>query len=219
MNRLARICVYGLLATLPVVPALTAEPAAAPPAGDQVLATTPIGSGPYRAVMEADAGLPTHTLYHPQDLGAAGRLPLVVWGNGGCANVGNSFRWFLSDIASYGYLVIAVGPIVADYRRMPGMPMAPVTASTATSAGAAQLPPPATHSPQLIDAINWALAENARKDSRYYQRINPKAIAVMGMSCGGAQAIEASADARVTTTVIWNSGLFGSQPRWVVARR
>jgi hypothetical protein len=30
----------------------------------------------------------------------------------------------------------------------------------------------------------------------------------MGQSCGGAQAIEASADPRVRTTVLWNSGLF-----------
>ncbi len=71
-----------------------------------------IGSGPYPALMEAAPGLPTHTVYRPADLGAAGKLPVVAWGNGACANAGNSFRWFLSDIASYGYLVIAVGPIV-----------------------------------------------------------------------------------------------------------
>ena len=36
---------------------------------------------------------------------------MVLWGNGACANGGDRFRWFLSDIASYGYLVIAIGPI------------------------------------------------------------------------------------------------------------
>jgi hypothetical protein len=30
----------------------------------------------------------------------------------------------------------------------------------------------------------------------------------MGQSCGGAQALEVSSDARVRTTVLWNSGLF-----------
>ena len=30
----------------------------------------------------------------------------------------------------------------------------------------------------------------------------------MGMSCGGVQAVAASADPRVVTTVVWNSGLF-----------
>ncbi len=31
-----------------------------------------------------------------------------------------------------------------------------------------------------------------------------------GQSCGGIEAIHASADPRVTSTVLWNSGLFGS---------
>src|SRR5690606_24715258 len=37
-------------------------------------------------------------------------------------------------------------------------------------------------------------------------------VAVMGHSCGGAQALDVSRDPRVTTTVAWNSGLF-NQPR------
>lgn len=80
-------------------------------ASTEVPATTPLGSGPYPAIMEVDPSLPTHTLYHPTDLSAAGQLPVVVWGNGACWNVGNAFRWFLSDISSYGYFVIALGPI------------------------------------------------------------------------------------------------------------
>ncbi|HEX3837753.1 MAG TPA: hypothetical protein VHW25_12380 [Steroidobacteraceae bacterium] len=83
------------VATLPGAWAADAPPV-------QVPAQTPIGSGPYRALMEVDPGLPTHTLYHPVDLTAAGKLPIVAWGNGACWNVGNAFRWFLSDIASYG---------------------------------------------------------------------------------------------------------------------
>jgi dienelactone hydrolase len=192
---------------LAAVPALgQAPPSAGPTQSSDVPADTPIGSGPYRAVMETDPGLPTHTVYHPRDA-VSGKLPLVAWGNGACVNAGNSFRWFLSDISSYGYVVVALGPI-ANRRPMPPAPMAPIAPSTATAAVAGTLPPPATHSSQLIDAINWAIAENDRKDSRFYQRLDTQAIAVMGMSCGGAQAIEASADPRVRTTVIWNSGLF-----------
>jgi dienelactone hydrolase len=164
--------------------------------------------------MDSDPSLPTHTLYHPADLAAAGKLPIVAWGNGACWNVGNAFRWFLSDIASYGYLVIAVGPIADNPMRMP-LPMAPLPAANAavTAAGAAKLPPPATHSSQLIDAINWAVAENERPESRFYHRLDTHAIAVMGQSCGGVQAIEASADPRVRTSVIWNSGLFPQPTR------
>ncbi len=193
--------------------------ASSPPAEPQtaaVPAQTPIGSGPFRAVMEVAPGLPTHTLYHPADLAAAGRLPIVAWGNGACWNVGNAFRWFLSDISSYGYLVIAVGPISQDKLPMAmPTPMAPLPASNAATiaAGAAKLPPPATHSAQLIDAINWAVAENGRAGSPFHHRLDTHAIAVMGQSCGGVQAIEASADPRIRTSVIWNSGLFPQPTR------
>src|SRR5579864_5553141 len=72
------------------------------------------GSGPYKAVMEMDAGLPDHTVYRPENLSALNgmNLPLVVWGNGACVNAGNSFSNFLTDISSYGFLVVALGPIV-----------------------------------------------------------------------------------------------------------
>jgi hypothetical protein len=48
--------------------------------------------------MESDPGLATHTIYRPADLGALGdyKLPIVVWGNGACANAGKRFRWFLT---------------------------------------------------------------------------------------------------------------------------
>ena len=61
----------------------------------------------------------------------------------------------------------------------------------------------------MIDAIQWATAENDRAASKYYKRLNSGKIAVMGQSCGGVQAIEVAVDRRVSTAVIWNSGLFG----------
>ena len=134
-------------------------------ASKDVPATTPLGSGPYPAIMEVDPSLPTHTLYHPEDLAASGQLPVVVWGNGACWNVGNAFRWFLSDISSYGYFVIAVGPIGERPMPIPTPPMTPQPPGTATLAGVAKLPPPASHSSQLIDAMNWAIAANERLSS------------------------------------------------------
>jgi dienelactone hydrolase len=164
-----------------------------------------LGTGPYKAVMEPAPGLPTHTLYRPAHLRAVrGKLPIIAWGEGACANEGNRFRFFLSELSSHGYLILAVGPI--------GSPDKEIWRQNAPQpqAGAlpAKLPPPATHSSQLIDAINWAIAENARAGSPFFHRLDTSKIAVMGMSCGGAQAIEVSPDPRVTTTVMWNSGLF-----------
>ena len=73
-----------------------------------------------------------------------------------------------------------------------------------------QLPPPKTTAAQLTQAIDWALKENARAGSPYQGRIDPKAIAVSGFSCGGVQAIAMSKDPRVATGVFQNTGLFES---------
>ena len=178
------------------------------------------GSGPYKAVMEMDAGLPDHTIYRPENLSGlnGANLPLVVWGNGACANAGNSFSNFLTDISSYGFLSIALGPIVERNAAAPAAPAPPPQAPPAPiqqSADSTQLPrnlpPAATHPSQMLDAIKWAAAENDRAGSKYYKHIDIGKIAVMGQSCGGVQAIEIAADPRITTAMVWDSGLF-AQP-------
>jgi hypothetical protein len=172
--------------------------------------------------MEMDAGLPDHTIYRPEDMSALNgvTLPLVIWGNGACANSGNSFSNFLTDISSYGYLAIALGPITERSAAGPPPPAAATPAPPAppaiqqpadTTRLPRNLPPAATHPSQMLDAMKWAIAENARADSKYYKRLNTAKIAVMGQSCGGVQAIEVAADPRITTAIVWNSGLF-AQP-------
>jgi hypothetical protein len=174
------------------------------------------GSGPYKAVMEMDAGLPDHTVYRPEDLSAlnGATLPLVVWGNGACVNAGNSFSNFLTDISSYGFVAIALGPIVERNTAGPAAapaPQQPIQQPTDTTQLPRNLPPAATHPSQMIDAIKWATTENDRADSKYYKHLNVGKIAVLGQSCGGVQAIEVAADSRITTAMVWNSGLF-AQP-------
>ncbi|MCW2390080.1 dienelactone hydrolase [Sphingobium sp. B11D3B] len=167
---------------------------------------TPLGSGPFPVTPSTDARLPDHTIYDP----LRGRtqpkqkLPIVVWGVGGCLDKGTWFRWFLSEIASHGYLVVSNGKIGAladqSWRPEPAPNQGPPDPAAA--------PPAPTSARQLIAAIDWAIAENSRAGSPYQGRIDTANIAVMGMSCGGVQAIEAGADRRVTTTVVWNMGLF-----------
>ncbi len=162
------------------------------------------GRGPFPADMVSDAALPTHTLYRPRDLAAAtrrGKLPIIAWGNGACANYGNRFRYFLTDIASHGYLILAIGP------RAPQVVEWKVSLDPANPLPTAERPP-RSYAAQMTDAIDWALAENARRGSPYYRRLDPRAIAVMGQSCGGLQTIAAAADRRVTTAVVLNSGTF-----------
>lgn len=148
------------------------------------------GTGPYKAVALQESSLATHTVFRPQDLskfGANNKLPIIAWGNGACANSPWEHVNFLSEVSSYGFLVVAIGPL----------PMAGEQARGAMSKSA-----------QLIDAVDWAIKQNSDKNSPLYQKIDVTKIALSGMSCGGLQTLEMAPDPRVTTQVIYNSGIF-----------
>jgi hypothetical protein len=147
------------------------------------------GTGSYSAIMYTDNSLPTHTIFRPKDLSAFGKqnkLPIIAWGNGACANSPREHVNFLSEVASYGFLVIAIGPMPQEGEKGGGK----------------------STSSQMTDAINWAIAQNSDKNSPFYNKIDISKIAVSGMSCGGLQTLEIAPDPRVTTTVVCNSGIF-----------
>lgn len=56
-----------------------------------------------------DPALPIHTIYTPKSVSADVKLPVLVWGEGGCAASGTAFARFLTEIASYGYIIFASG--------------------------------------------------------------------------------------------------------------
>ena len=148
------------------------------------------GSGPYKAIMATDESLQTHTIFKPLNLEPFGRrqlLPVLVWGNGACANSPFEHYRFLNEIASNGFLVIAIGTMPEDGVRYPGN---------------------GSQSSQLIDAIDWAIAQNSNPNSQYYQKIDVNNIAAAGMSCGGLQALDVCQDPRLKTIMVCNSGLF-----------
>jgi hypothetical protein len=192
-----RITSACLLALMLCAPTYGAEPAPKP----HEVPDTP-GTGPYPAMKEEFASLPQHVVYRPQDLQKLGntKLGVVAWGNGGCSEDGASSRLHLLEIASHGYLVIANGTIKSG----PGIPPSPPPQPRTDG----QLPPPATSSQQLTEAIDWALKENERSGSPFYGLIDANAIAVSGFSCGGLQALEIGGDKRLRTLVIHNSGIF-----------
>lgn len=168
----------------------------------------PVGRGPFPALKEMDATLPDHVIYRPKQLSsaAARRLPIVVWGNGGCAGDGAGQRLHLLNLASHGYLVIANGVIGSGpgVRPLPPRPIPPRGLH-----GEFVPPPPQTFATQLTAGIDWAIAENKRAASKYFGKLDPKAIAASGWSCGGVQALTiGSRDPRVRTIVIHNSGIF-----------
>ncbi len=160
------------------------------------------GDGPYPAVTEVVDALPDHVVYRPADLSAFGPngLGVFVWGNGGCAADGTSSRFHLAQIASYGYLVIAPG----KWRSGPNALAAPEPPRNVTPG---QPSPSPTQATQLIEGLDWALAENARAGSPYHGLIDENALAAGGFSCGGVQALTVAGDPRLDTIVVQNSGL------------
>jgi len=169
------------------------------------------GTGNYPALKEEVASLPDHVIYRPADLTKLGKekLGVLAFGNGGCSADGAGGRFHLAQIASHGYLAIANGKILSG----PGAPPQAAQTRSAPNPPAPgerpNFPPPATQAEQLREAIDWALKENTRAGSPLFGRIDPKAIAVSGWSCGGLQALQiAASDLRVRTAVIHNSGIF-----------
>lgn len=182
------IAILGLTAIV-----CTAETSYSESTSETVSLLSVAGSGSYEAVMTTDPSLPDHTLYRPRDLEAIdGVLPVVSFGNGACINVGSMYRILLGEIASHGYLVIATGPIGED----PDFSQERETTM-----------PPQAPTRAMLEAIDWAIAENEREGSTFSDRIDADRIAVAGHSCGGLQAIAVGEDPRVDTVAVLNSGI------------
>ena len=148
------------------------------------------GTGAYKAVMKEDATLPEHTILEPQDLtpfDAKHPLPVLVWGNGACANSPFEHVKFLNEIASHGYIVLATGNIPMTDEWYKG---------------------PMSRTEQQIESIDWIIAQNSNPTSPYYNKVDVRNICVAGMSCGGLQTLYNCADPRIKTLMICNSGLF-----------
>ena len=150
------------------------------------------GTGDFSAIMYTDETLPSHTIFRPKNLSSFGdneKLPIIVWGNGACANSPWEHINFLSEVASHGFLVIAIGPMPQEGDRGSGR----------------------SESSQLLDAIDWAISQNNISGGPFYNKIDADMIAVSGMSCGGLQTLEVAPDPRVKTVVVCNSGIIGNQ--------
>ena len=66
------------------------------------------GSGPYQAQNFTDPSLPKHTIFAPMSPPPGNlSVPFIAQGNGGCGTNPTSFRNFLVEVASYGYVIAA----------------------------------------------------------------------------------------------------------------
>jgi hypothetical protein len=148
-------------------------------------------TGPYAVAMEEDPGLPGHTIYRPANLAALPKqekLPIVTFSGPGCTASGTAFRPFYTEVASHGFMILVNGPV-----------------EMAGRGGQ-------TKSADHLASIDWAFAENGRKESKFYQRIDTGKVAAMGQSCGGVEVLDIAKDPRLTTLVLFNSGIWNNPP-------
>jgi len=147
-------------------------------------------AGPYQVTSGGAFGNAGLMVFHPSNLDAfpsRDTLPVLVWGNGGCAIDTARYSGFLSTIASHGFLVLGTAA-------QEGQPRRQATAD------------------DLRAGIDWASAENARAGSPLRGKIDTNQVAVMGQSCGGFLSLALGADPRVDTIGMFNSGVQPPNP-------
>jgi dienelactone hydrolase len=141
--------------------------------------------GPYDVMAEPAFGSPRHVVYRPEDLRAfpyEDSLPVLIWGNGGCAMNSTNYRGFLTTVASHGFVAVATAVIEGEETRR-------------------------ANAADLKQGLDWVMAENERAESPLVGKISTDRVAVMGTSCGGFMSIELGSDPRVDTIGVFNSGV------------
>ncbi len=169
--------------------AITDTCTASEPAG-----TNASGSGLHDVVVEtnSDPGISEGTIYRPADLGGDEKYPILVWGEGACSQNGLSNATAMAEIASHGYFVVADGTPNGTGNR-------PMDRSDLETMGA-----------PLIAYIDWAIAENEKPCSAYFQSLDTTKIAANGFSCGGLMAQAVASDPRMITWGVTSSGMAGA---------
>jgi hypothetical protein len=190
-----RICIFASLALLTMVATAGAQQGRGGRGNLDVGRQLPLEgaplavAGPYKVVSEPAFGLKGQVIWRPADLSAFPRndtLPVMAWGNGGCAIDSTRYGGFLGTIASHGFLVISTVPVEGE--RGQGTPA------------------------HMIAAFDWAEAENARDGSPLKGKIATGQTAAMGQSCGGFSSVTAGADPRVGTVGMFNSAVQPPNP-------
>ena len=156
------------------------------------------GSGPHKAVAVREKSLTDFVVYRPVNLEAAmtvgqpgmwatgeakkEKLPVLIFCNGGCMDTSIGYENMLADIASHGYVVVAIGELqmFAQHENDQHTP-----------------------SSMVKKALDWI----CNSSSPYYKYINTEKIAAAGHSCGGAQVLANAADPRLKTYIILNAGM------------
>ncbi len=148
------------------------------------------GTGPYKAMAAQESSLASCTVYRPQDLAAAVKsgvkLPIVVFANGACVNSSLEYERMLTEVASYGYVIVAGGPLQMQ-------------SGDRTATG--------TDASLLTESLDWIVKQAGISTSEYYNRVDITKIAASGHSCGGAQVIAVAKNPAIKNYILFNSGM------------
>lgn len=120
-------------------------------------------------------------------------MPVVIWGNGQCYGDGLAYGGFLSQVASYGIVVISNGWFKQSSSR--NQYQVDITKNLS----------------YYTNAITW-IQKQAGAAGTKYERVNGTALGAAGHSCGGYQTIGMRSDARVKMLAPF--GYFTEQAGW-----
>jgi hypothetical protein len=149
------------------------------------------GSGRHKAIAVREKSLPEFVVYRPLNMAQAvertgKKLPALVFANGGCMDTSIDYENMLTEVASQGYVVVAIGELQMAPRHQDDK-----------------------HTPSSLvaKALDWISQQAANPSSPYYGVIDESRIAAAGHSCGGAQVLANAADPRLKTYIILNAGM------------
>ena len=152
------------------------------------------GSGMFKAVAVKERTMEDFVVYRPKDMLHAharrGALPVLLFGNGGCADTSAGYERMLTEVASHGFVVVAIGEMRDSLNEGPvGQ----------------------TESSELMRGLELMLQLNRTKGTEYFHFIDTTRIAAAGHSCGGAQVLCNGGDERLKTYLILNAGMGNMQ--------
>ena len=177
------------------------------------------GSGPYKAEIVEDEELPGYSIARPADMQAAvsveGTLPVILFGNGGCMRDSWPFHKFITELASYGYVIITNGrwsPEPGFKQTQQAGPRQEMTREQMLENFKKVEEGNKSDAKDYLRALDWLEREAEDSKSEYYGMVDVSRTAAAGQSCGGLQALilGTSGDPRIKTTMPLNSGVTSS---------
>jgi len=168
-------------------------------------------------------GLSQHTIYMPK---TSGKVPVLVWGSGGCMRDGGSQHGpALREAAAHGVMIISMGNLgkgkmggfggmgkmggKGGLGKMGGKGKGGGLARRQLGKGKGAMGGMGSDTRLHDEAFKW-IEQNAGKGK--YANVDKSRVAVAGQSCGGVESYNVAKNPLVKVIGIFNSGMFATSP-------